>query len=114
MFEIPRITKPLELKDYAEELEGMVIQVWVNQPQERLSLFDELDRDEKGLEDVCAWLAESWEWFDNDGDERKSVNAKDVSAFQEECSETDPALFTFVTVRTIEMIGEHRRFERKN
>jgi hypothetical protein len=129
-FAIPKITRPLALKDYAAEMDGAEIQVWVNPPREKLANLQELlittsaakqglsgpnPKDAaKTLEECGAglmtWFAENWSQHP---DEETHWTLEEVRALVAHATETDPELWTWLTNRTQEMIAYHRAGSKK-
>ena len=140
---IPRILRPLEFGDYAQELDGMVLQVWVNPPRKLVARYHEIQQEISRLKDKMAelvelaksdgmgtdlsaevdtleqsidamnadlfgWFAEVW----SQGGQQETPET--VKAFALENIDTDPALWSFVTSRTVGMIRDHREGARKN
>ena len=126
-FEIPPIVKPLDLGDYAEELRGVIIYVWVNCPPSFQSRYYELLREMKELpqriknvmgeektevvnsagERMAAWVAELW---------TKGAGA-DMWTFESITelanSDTDPALYPWALNRSWALIHDHRDRSKK-
>lgn len=101
-FQIPKIIRKIDLGEYAEELSGNELLVWVNPPRDKLNELQELLDDQSG-DEMIAWCAEIW-------DEEPET----VKAFIEDTMDTDPALWSFMVTRTFDLISEHRRGQQKN
>ena len=126
-FEIPPITRPLDLGDYAEELRGLMIYVWVNCPRSFQNEYYDLLKasqalpgllkhqatseekvsmvNESGLK-IAAWVAELWS--KNIAD---SWTAEQVTILSN--SDTDPALYPWALNRSWAMIHEHHDRSKK-
>lgn len=122
--DIPRIVRPLALAQYAEELSEAVVWVWANPTREFLGRWSELGamastavkaKDEAGLRNVedliYSWFSECWS---QGPDDATHWTAAEVKALAEHCTDTDPALWTFVQEGTLRLIQAHRARERKN
>lgn len=142
-FKIGKILRPLDFGEYAPEFEGNTLTIWVNPPRELISTFVEIQNetallkerldeiverskkdgigsdlsgdvaalDEKILaanERLYIWYAEVW----GQGEDKET--AETVKEFAVMNSDTDPALWSFVTGRSLEMIRDHREGNRKN
>jgi hypothetical protein len=123
---VPKITKQLDLGDYAEELRGVCIEVHVNPAQARLAQLAELERTEEEIrqllvlqpaadglralagrlneagKQLAAWYAETWSW-----------PIEDVLALAEQARDTDPGLLAWMAARTQELIDAHRAAVKK-
>lgn len=140
---IPEIVRPLDLKSYADELEGMVLQVWVNPPRKLVLKYAEIRADIAELKAKLAELrkraAENGQGAELDAeiDELDSgieamtnelfawfaeiwskghhqETMESVKEFATAYTDTDPQLWAFVTSRTVKMIRQHREGARKN
>lgn len=120
--DIPSITKPIDLGDYAEEMRGVVIRVWVNCPRSfRDAYWALMAEAETALEKMSAapdgdgvravnevagrmnaWVSELW----NNG-----MTAEEVSTLAN--SDTDPALYPWALNRSWALIGDHRDRSKK-
>ena len=140
---IGKILRPLDFGEYAAELDGNEFEIWVNPPRAVISTFVEIQDeiallkerldeiverskkdgigadltgdvaalDEKILaanERLYAWFAEVW------GQGKNKETAESVKDFAILHSDTDPAFWSFVTARSLEMIRDHRAGNRKN
>ena len=135
-FDIPKIIKPLEMSEYDEAMEGLVLQVWVNLPRrvhaeywefqsDLLKLTKELDvllkpetpddekitalnkRLDKNNRAIFAWFANLWSQSE---DLETHVTVDEIDAMAEE----DPTLWRFMTNRTLKLIRDHQESVRKN
>lgn len=129
-FDIPKILRPLALKDYAPEMGEAVVQVWVNLPGKLIEqhdrLNDEVDllrpkianekatdesRKEAALrlvaigKEMIAWHAEIW----SQGPEETRWTEEEVDELISSTRERDPQLWPWLMMRTKELIQEHRR-----
>jgi len=135
--QVPKIVRPLALKDYAEEFGQEVIHVWLNPPRELWLKYDPLvdeagkirkrlsDR-EKPLEtveaeaavkrlgeiggEIQAWYAEIWS---QGPDEKSRWTTGEIEELISGTMKTDPALWPWLTGRTLVMILEHRNLAKK-
>jgi hypothetical protein len=140
---VPKIVRPLDLQDYAPEMDGMLLQVWVNPPRKLVARYveiqdeivklkgkldeiverskndgvgEDLTADIEKLDtsiqamnaDLFAWFAEVW----SQGGHNET--AETVAEFAKQFGDTDPALWGFVSKRTVEMIRDHRQGAQKN
>ena len=131
--ELPKITRAMALGDYAPEMVGVEIVVWVNPPRAFLAEFFEAseaagalqqeivaagpERDADFVEKakvsatrVYGWWAEEW----SQGPEGTQWTAGEIEALVEHSRDTDPGLWTFLMNRTWTLIREHREIARKN
>lgn len=123
---IPTITRPIKLADYAIELAPGVVQVWVNPPKSVLEMYRTLQQQNEGLQNklpaapadetkplldemsrvgvgFSEWYAQIW----SQGPEIElHWTADEVRAVVG--LTTDPALYQWLTRRTWELINEHR------
>ena len=135
-FNIPKIIRPLEMSAYAEEMEGLALQVWVNPTRNIKNDFDSLQIEMFGLRNESEKLlaakkpddkkAESlskkieavtkaiYEWYANilsqSSDADSHASADELAGFADE----DPAIWIFVATGTQALIGEHAEGIRKN
>ncbi len=128
-FDIFKIVKGLDLGEYAEEIRGTVVEVWVNPPVRVLNRHDELIDDvkrvvrqalkeegaeggglEKKLEGASAGLVEVFVELWSQGGEGSRWTAEEIR----ELVETDPRMWIWLRKRSIEMIREHRAGVKKN
>lgn len=138
--EIKKVLKPLWLRDYAEEYGENKLLVWVNPPQgelqtqlEGLSKIDEMrnrlvemlrEKDNpqiveqiKSLSEemrvisdgFVTWLACIW----SQGEPETHMNADELHEFIEQSNDSDPRLYPWLMISTIEMITEHRSQQKK-
>jgi len=103
MITIPKIIKPLPLVDYAPEMADQSIQVHVNVSRLKLDALQGAIAS-GDLDQVYAWLSEVWQ----------GETFETVKAFADECAQTDPQLLTWLSMRTIQLINEHRAGTIKN
>ena len=95
--EFPRITKPIQLSDYAQEFCEAKIDVWVNTPREIISQL----RSFREMEDaeVFAWLSRVW-------GEAWPVN--EVEAIWTYSNEKDPAFWNWLVEQTVTHLMDYR------
>ena len=126
---IPKIIRPLPLREYAPELVETSLHVWANPPRDMLARRYELMRLsaqaqeqlggegdaqaaktlEQVGEELIAWYAEVW----SQGDPSTHISPDDIRAMIAELNDTDPGLWSWMTVRTLELIAEHRTGQKK-
>jgi len=136
-FDIPKIIRPLEMSAYAEEMEGLSLQVWVNPPRKIKDDYLNLQVEIAGLkQSIDKLLAQKkapaqnkisaldkkvvannttvYEWYANilsqASDPDTHVAAEELSAMSEE----DPAIYTFIAQGAWELIAVHMENIRKN
>ena len=124
---IPKVTQPIALSDYAPEFGEQVIEMWVNPPREkRLAFAGIMDRyrdtlarieqaeDSDDLADLTqqivdqagelhAWYAEMWSQGEDEW------TAEQVKELTEAALDTDPGLWDFVQARSLDLMQEYRR-----
>ena len=124
---IPKVTRPIALSDYAPEFGEQVIEMWVNPPREkRLAFAGIMDRyrdtlarieqaeDSDDLADLTqqivdqagelhAWYAEMWSQGEDEW------TAEQVKELAEAALDTDPGLWDFVQERSLDLMQEYRR-----
>ena len=130
-FEFIKITLPLELGEYAEGLRGQAIQVWINPSRakklERLEILrsygeflaelagkrkkkilkvESKKRELELLRQMFAWLADLWSQHP---DLESHCDAESI----DELYQVDPALYEWLTRRSIEMIEGFRADQKK-
>jgi hypothetical protein len=126
---IPKLTQPLDLGEYAEELRGQIIRVWVNPPLktrlERIHLskrFREIGDEmltlpAEATEQMAALDAEAQEMMQqvdelnaemwSQGPEETRFTAEEVRKFREDVIGTDPELVPWIIGRSVDMMLEH-------
>jgi hypothetical protein len=104
-FDVPKITKRLELQRYAEEFGDAALVVWVNPPMRMLNELVEAE-----AEVVFTILAELWS---QGGDENTHWTSEEVKDLALKTYETDPGLFRWLRDETFLLIGEHRKAQKK-
>jgi hypothetical protein len=100
--EIPKIIKPLWLKEYAPEFGEVKLDVWVNPPEKLLKDFAEAAK-QVDIETSTLLIGELW-----------NCPADDVKRLESETADTDPMLFTWCISKSFELIKEHRKQIKKN
>ena len=132
--EIPPLLKPVYLRDYADELGDAAVWVRVNPPREFLAEYAALrERGETanaGLgqiaendseatfaataelsavgEAFAAWYARLWSQGTDAATHWTADETRQLALL-----DTDPALYSWLTTRSWELIGEHRSREKK-
>ena len=136
-FKIPKIIRPLEMSAYAEEMEGLALQVWVNPPRKVKDKYSDLQVEIVGLKiELDKMLAQKkapaqnrvdaldkkitanntavFEWYANilsqASDPDTHVDAEELKTMADE----DPAIYTFITTGAWELITVHVENIRKN
>ncbi len=112
---IPKIVRPLRLEDYASEMSGTELQVWVNPPQALITRWDDVmlkrndsaERAQDMLRACDEIMSELW----SQGSE--PVTAEDIGRLRKETEDTDPGLVTWLMQHTWQMIYEHRLQRKK-
>ncbi len=124
-----KIVKGLDLGEYAEEIKGTVVRVWVNPPMRWLNEHDGLIDDvkriveagirsnpeerpglERELEAAAGGLRGKFIELWSQGPEGSGWTAEEIG----DLVETDPQLWIWLRKRSIEMIREHRAGVKKN
>lgn len=122
--DIPPIVRTLSLAEYAPEME-VNLSVWINPPRAilqqyysaALEISEALNGKTAGAVEaiehagamVIGVLTEIW----SRGPEDTRWSVADIIALQNNCMETDPALWSWMVSRTMEMIAEHRAQSKK-
>ena len=136
-FDIPKIIRPLEMSAYAEEMEGLALQVWVNPPRkikdEYLNLQVEIAGLKQSIDKLLAQKkapaqnkinaldkkitdnnATVYEWYANilsqASDPDTHIDAEELRAMADD----DPAIYTFIAHGAWELIAVHLENIRKN
>lgn len=127
---IPKIVRPLDLAEYAPELKGHTVVVWVNPDRAFVTQRDELIEqynlkldalkdNPEGIEEFKAYTFETFlpgifGWFAK----LWSQGAEDDTHWTveeiRELEDADPALAEFMKRRSMQMIQEHRAKEKKS
>ena len=135
-FNIPKIVRPLEMSVYAEEMEGIALQVWVNPTRNIKNDFTNLQVRLFGLRGEIEKLlstkgasdkkAESmnkkvddvntsiYEWYSNILSQASDPETHVSADGLKELADEDPALWIYVATGTQALIGEHSEGIRKN
>ena len=135
-FNIPKIIRPLEMSVYAEEMEGLTLQVWVNPTRNIKNDFTDLQINLIGLRGEIEKLLATKNAGDKKADAlNKKVDAVTVSIFGwyanvlsqasdtdthvsadglKEIEDEDPALWIYIATGIQALIGEHLEGIRKN
>jgi hypothetical protein len=101
--EIPKITKKIELREYAEEFGEAVIYVWVNPPR---GILNKSANEQETLERI----SELW----SQGPAGTEMSIEEVKILVEESARTDPRLWAWLMQKTRELIMEHRIKKKEN
>src|SRR5574341_664690 len=104
---LPRLTRPLPLKDFLPEVGDQVMHVWVNPPDVALESLVALERAAKENPDnepvvraLLTWYAECWSQH---GDPATHWTFEEVRALVDD----NPALYAWAARSTIDMLAEH-------
>ena len=125
---IPRVTRPIRLSDYAPEFGEQVIEMWVNPPRaKRLAYVSIMDRyrdtlgaieqAEEGAPELAdmaqriidiagelhGWYAEMW----SQGEEQWT--AEQVKELVEAAMDTDPGLWDYIQEQSLDVMQAYRR-----
>lgn len=104
--QIPKITRPLSLGGYAEQLALVTIHVWVNPPREFLDRRKELQGSA-----LWEWWAELWSQGPDPGSRWTGAEVEALMA--PDVADTDPGLMPWLIRQTWDLIAEHRAGEKK-
>jgi hypothetical protein len=138
-FDIPKLIRPLELEEYAEELKDITVQVWINPTRELLDESTEIQGELAGFlqrikaalendklsdekkqeaidvenESMKGSLAHEMEWWSKilsqSSDESKHLSLEDIRTLDEQ----DTALWEWIRKSAAGMIRSHREREGK-
>lgn len=135
---IKKIIRPLDLGEKAVEFGGQTIQVWVNPTlaflRERDAVFMMYAEKQKVLTDAekarsgdlaklnlefAAWIDGEFteknnEWFSRLWSQDENTATHWTLAEINEIKQADPALLDWLKSRSVEMITEYRRMEKKS
>ncbi len=131
---IPKILRPLALKDYAPEFGEAVIQIWANPPRDLWLKHNPLVQEARSLQkrllepedpdaikdpeeakaaaerlvelgrEVQAWYSEIW----SQGPEATRWTPAEIEELVSGTQDTDPKLWMWLSGRTLELIAQHR------
>jgi hypothetical protein len=108
-FNVPHITRPLQLAEYAPEYGDASIQVWVNPPRAQVMEYYSLFREARAPDAIehvdaldkrlTAWLLAEWgaDW-----------TAAEIEELKAGLMDTDPQMWGWLVGSTMRMIMEHR------
>lgn len=112
---IPKLVRAIELSDYAPELAGVRVRVWVNPPLELVRDYNagcELTADPatraEGWQKIFGAYARLWSAGE---DPATQWSADDVRALK--VSETDPRLYGWLLEKTWALVRAYREGEEK-
>jgi hypothetical protein len=103
-FDFKPVKKAIDLGEYAPEMAGAVIQVWVNVSREMLKRLFEVS-DETSNEDFFRLLQELWgkdEW-----------PIEDIQVLFEHSAANDPQLWRWITRETYHVITAYQAGQKK-
>lgn len=128
--DVPKLVRRMPLEQYAEELAGDNLFVWLNPPRDMRMKYDEIlgrmiqtveqkkklppdhvseaaDLD-KAVEaqavEIDTWLATIW----SQGPDGTAPTPEEVSKLRKDTFERDPQLFSWLARKTLEMMGTYR------
>ena len=135
-FAIPKIIRPLEMSTYAEEMEGLALQVWVNPTRNIKMEFSDLQIKLYGLrQDIDNLLTAKkvddkkavamaakvdvvndaiYEWYTNILSQSSDTDSRVSADELKEMADEDPALWVFIATGAQALISEHAEGIRKN
>lgn len=127
--QVKSIIRPLDLGDYAKELQGQAVQVWVNPSREMLGRRSQLEDELRTRADEAktaeaaqameVYVREVFEpglrqWFADLWSQHPDPATRWTMAEIIELEQQDPALIVWLNTRSMQMILEHRRVEKKS
>ena len=110
----PRIVREVNLNEYAPELDGQKIFVWVNPPSKELAELDDLNKayveDDKALDPYLDKLSIL---LSQGSDEKAHCSRDDLKEIIEGTAETDPLFWNWLQVRIVREVNDHRLQRKK-
>ncbi len=108
---IPRVVVPVSLAEYAPELQGQALHVWVNPPMEKLNEFRALvaqvgERVAGADESILRWYAEMWSQGPQDT-QWTLAELRDIEA-------QDPAFLSWLIFKFWEARSTHLEHKKKS
>ena len=100
----PKIVRPIDLGDYADEMKGQILQVWVNPATKFLNELNDqykahLDKDDpQYLQSMSELLSQ--------GEDK--IPVEDLEKMIAASLETDPAFWAWLQDKIVRMITDHR------
>lgn len=116
--EIPRVVVPVDMSEYAPELAGQYLHVWVNPPldklgehlmlaaQATLSPTSAPSPDKRGEDQLLEWYVEVW----SQGPEPTHWTLEEIHDIQQQ----DPAFLVWMIQATTTARREHLERKKKN
>jgi len=114
----PKIVREIDLEEYAPEMAGQKISVWVNPPSADLVTIGEKykasvdeqnedkEKDEKEYLNLMSILL-------SQGSEKTRISTDDLKELQTSTAATDPAFWVWLQNRVIIEINDHRLGRKK-
>jgi hypothetical protein len=132
--DIPKAVRALDLGEYMPEMQGNVLEVWVNPPSEMLKeisdltqgIFDLVGRalkkkqnwlskkvNEKSSEGIENRIRELFSELLSQGQPQTRLSEADLNRLETETFETDPNFWPWLQNKMFAMIREHREGKKK-
>jgi hypothetical protein len=132
--QIPKAVRALDLGEYMPEMQGNVLEVWVNPPAEMLKEISDLtqgifDLVGRALKKKQNWLSKKVNEKSSDGIENRirelfsellsqgrqntCLSASDLKRLADETFGTDPNFWPWLQNKMFTMIREHREGKKK-
>jgi hypothetical protein len=132
--DIPKAVRTLDLGEYMPEMQGSVLEVWVNPPAEMLKEISDLtqgifDLVGRALKKKQNWLSKKVNEKTSDGIENRirelfsellsqgrpntCLSASDLKRLADETFGTDPNFWPWLQNKIFTMIREHREGKKK-
>lgn len=110
----PKIIREIDLSEYAEEMKGQKVLVWVNPPSaDLLALGDNykksLEDDEKAEKAYLATLSDLL----SQGDKDTKYSVDDLVEVRDVTKDTDPAFWIWFQTRVMNEVNAHRLGQKK-
>jgi hypothetical protein len=139
--QITKIIRPIKLEEYATELKGQTVDVWVNPTRNVINTFDNLNQRmalemdkvrrvlpgdgedrtnyQKSLDHLATWTDEEYapklrEWYAALWSQGENQERHWTPEELKELDETDPALFNWLRDMSQEKMREHRNRQKKS
>lgn len=108
----PKIVREIDLGEYAPEMEGQKMQVWVNPPSADLTkLGDDYKKAVEGDEQAEQEYSDFLSVLLSQGADKIGVD--DLKEMQSASADTDPAFWMWFQNRVITEINDHRLGRKK-
>ena len=102
--EFPKIVRVVDLSEYAPELSGQYVHVWVNPPVKLLTQLSQQFNDEKKQDEFLACLSELL----SQGPEGTAFTKDELFELIEGTAERDPAFWVWLQNGIVQAISEYR------